>query len=372
MDQIPDILAPEPATDEPGSPSNPSALAEPGEPGFVAPLISDCLTETFQPAGRKPRHDGWTPERVGEFLHMLAACGVVEDSCKLVGLSAASAYAFRNRREGRAFARVWDAILIHRSRARLAGELMSRSMNGCIEAVQRGGAVVAERHRYDNRLSMAMLTRLDRLAEKEAPNEDHLRALSEDMEEFIDCAAAGGDLDAFVEGRRPLPPAPPPPSEPDSNDDLTTFAGLAGCRDFRDEDPREIEVLDLDPTRRGDWEPEQWIRAFRSGFMTWLDVCAEDDPDFDPAPWEPTRYAALRAASHAAADLDSDDPANPMEMARQGRHGEIDTADLDPAQLEDWTDEQLARGWCSRLLSRLPDSFWEAFAADDGDAEPGG
>jgi hypothetical protein len=368
MEQNEKMLALEPATDEPGSASNPSGPAEAGEPRFVEPLISDCLTETFQPAGRKPRHDGWTPERVGEFLRMLAACGVVEDSCKLVGLSAAGAYALRNRREGRAFARVWDAILIHRSRARLAGELMSRSMNGCIEAIRRDGAVAAERHRYDNRLSMAMLTRLDRLAEKEAPNDDHLRALSEDMEAFIDCAAEGGDLDDFVEARRPQPPAAAPPREPDPFPDLVTLARAAGCPDYRDVPPNDIEVRDLDPTRTSEWDSDQWIRAFRSGFMTWLDIREKGDPDFAYSSGHPHCFAALRKGVDAAFVLNSDDPANPMEMKRQGRAADIDVADLSLVPIEDWTDEQCARASCSGFLYRVPVEFWEE-PADPADTD---
>ena len=69
--------------------------------------------------------------------------------------------------------------------------------------------IVGEYHYYDNRLAMSLLTRLDRLAEKEAASEAHLRALSEDLDEFIDCVAQGGDADAFVEARRPEGEADP-------------------------------------------------------------------------------------------------------------------------------------------------------------------
>jgi hypothetical protein len=61
----------------------------------------------------------------------------------------------------------------------------------------------------------------------------------------------------------------------------------------------------------------------------------------------------------AAAEQDSDDPANPLELQRQGREGEIDTADLDPARIEDWTDDQWARASCSGFLARIPAGFWE-------------
>jgi hypothetical protein len=356
MDQVPAIPASESATHEPDSPTNPAAPAEPGEPGFVEPLISDCLTETFRPTGRKPRHDGWTAEAVGTYLRALAACGVVEQAARAAGRSAQSAYAFRNRREGRAFAKMWDAILIHRARARLASENQARAIAGCVSIRKREGVPDSEYHYHDNRLSMAMLTRLDRLAEKESPNDDQLRALSEDMEAFIDCAAEGGDLDAFVAARRPQPP---PPREPDPFPELVTLARGAGCPDYRDVNPNDIEVRDLDPTRTADWESDQWIRAFRSGFMTWLEIREKGDPDFAYSSGHPHCFAALRKGTDAAATLDSDDPANPMEMKRQGRAADIDIADLSLTLVEDWTDEQWARAWCSGFLLRVPVEFWE-------------
>ena len=208
---------PEAATDEPASSSIP-ALSPPEQ------LISQSLNQTFAPAepappARRCRHDGWTPERQIVFLESLAACGVVTDACREAGLSAQSAYTFRNRRSGRAFATAWDAVLVHRARARLGDELLSRAMNGCIEAVHQNGEIVGERHRFDNRLSMAVLSRLDRLAEKEGAREEQLRAVSEDLDDFLDCVADGGDADAFVDARRPAP-APAPAPEPDENKPL--------------------------------------------------------------------------------------------------------------------------------------------------------
>jgi hypothetical protein len=42
---------------------------------------------------------------------------------------------------------------------------MSRSRHGVIDRIYKNGGLVAERHRCDNRLTMAVLTRLDHLAE---------------------------------------------------------------------------------------------------------------------------------------------------------------------------------------------------------------
>jgi hypothetical protein len=190
--------SPEAATDEPAFPS--TLMTRAADAAAPAPP---------EPRSRRHRHDGWIPERQVAFLEALAACGVVAEACKQVGLSAQSAYAFRNRRSGRAFGTAWDAVLIHRARGRLSDEVMSRAMNGCVQTVREDGEIKAERHRFDNRLAMAVLTRLDRLAEREGDRDEQLRAISEDLDDFLDCVEEGGDADAFVEARRP-PPEPEP------------------------------------------------------------------------------------------------------------------------------------------------------------------
>jgi hypothetical protein len=361
--------SPEASTDERASSLNsPAPAAAPEPPVDPPPLLSDCLgdilaeriedavEESFPPGSRKPRHDGFTPERIGDFLRMLAATGVVEHAAAAAGVSAAAAYAFRNRRQGRAFARMWDAILINRARDRLASELQSRAVAGCVSVRKRDGIVVGEYHYYDNRLAMALLTRLDRLAEKEAASEAHLRALSEDMDEFIDCLAEGGDADAFVAARRPAEPEPPapepaPPLWPDQDPELTRFAHLAGCPDYLDVSPLEIDVLDLDPGNKGEWSSDQWVRAYRSGFMTWLHIgdgkSGEDVFGLGAA----LRFQVCRDAAVAAANAPPAEDAQPCDA-------------LDLARLDEWTDDQLARAWTGGLLQEVPDEVWDRLAEE--------
>jgi hypothetical protein len=362
----------EASTDERASSPNPrpperDRAPEPGPAFEPPPLISDCLgetlsaqiadslEETFPPGSRKPRHDGFTPERIADFLRNLAATGVVDHAAAAVGVSASAAYAFRNRRQGRAFARMWDAILVNRARDRLASELQSRAIAGCVSVRKRDGEIVGEYHYYDNRLAMALLTRLDRLAEREAASEAHLRALSEDMEEFIECIAEGGDADAFVAARRPAGPEAPAPtaSNPDRRRDgdpqLTTFARLSGCSDYLDVDPREIEVLDLDVGNKASWNPDQWVRAYRSGFMTWLHIGEEQDVIPSAGPGAAMRFHICREAAVAAAMVPADGESPPE-------------GDLDLGRFDEWTDGQLACAWRSGLLEDLPDETWEALA----------
>lgn len=363
----------------------PSEGTVPSEPPLLSDTLADTLAEsiaetvddTFPPGGRKPRHDGFTPERVGEFLRRLAATGVVEHAAAAVGVSATAAYNFRNRRQGRAFAKMWDAILINRARDRLASELQSRAVAGCVSVRKRDGVVVSEYHYYDNRLAMSLLTRLDRLAEKEAASEAHLRALSEDMEEYIDCVAEGADVDAFVEARRPAEPEPQPSpagataaaaraARPrDDDPELTAFARWSGCDDYRDVHPLAIPVGDIDADNPRDWDPDQQVRAWRSGFMVWQEGRGGGNARARGR-GEPVRYDVLRRAQRAEGRLVEAGAPVPV------RGEPIRTDDLDPDELAVWDDDQLLRAWRSGLLAGLPPSFWEALAEEwhgPGEAE---
>ena len=240
-----------------------------------------------EPPAHRVRHDGWTPERQIAFLETLAACGVVTDACREAGLSAQSAYAFRNRRAGRAFATAWDSVLVHRARGRLSDEVMSRAMNGCIETIRNGDAT-AERHRFDNRLSMAVLTRLDHLAEAQGEREAQLRAVSEDLDEFLDCVEAGGDVDAFVEARRPSqePQAAPDPTaelppQPIVEDQWDRMASLKGCLHYKQTNPLDIDISDLPGPELEGCTMEQILRAHYSGYLVWLDMRGWDSDDHD-------------------------------------------------------------------------------------------
>ncbi|HEY0132360.1 MAG TPA: hypothetical protein VGB57_13250 [Allosphingosinicella sp.] len=273
--------------------------------------------EVFDPSGRRLRVDGWLPWKKARFLLVLVAGGVVADACRSVGMSVASAYALKNRRSGRAFGKMWDAILIHRARNRLADNNLSRAMNGCVEQVLKDGVVIAERRRFDNRLSMAMLTRLDRLAEsKDSEEAELLRTLSEDFEDYLEVVEAGGDEEAFIEARRPREPEES--GRPGfRRDSLDSLAGLSGCSDWRHVPFSEVPVGGLDPERTQDWDIEDWVRAERSHFLAWLDLMKMAGQDLPPGPECPAAYDRVRqeilatmaeGAKDAAAEPEEPDP----------------------------------------------------------------
>ena len=122
------------------------------EPTAALPTISSYAT----------RHDGWTGEKMAVFCETLAETAVVAEACDAARMGISGAYAARRRNP--VFAAAWDAALSI-ARERLADTLLARSMEGNIEQIWRGGEIVGERHVLDNRLGLAILRRLDRLAE---------------------------------------------------------------------------------------------------------------------------------------------------------------------------------------------------------------
>ncbi len=210
---------PESATNEPASPSAPAsgtaqsiaaisrrlsvavedAAAVHAPASFAQPLVrtsdrlSDELIESAVAgaAGRRARDDGWTPQAIRAFLEALAECGVVGDAARAAGMGVRSAYAFRNSAAGRAFDLAWRAALV-RARGRLADEVMSRALHGCVDVIVRDGEVWGERHRYDNRLTMAVLTRLDNLAKEDHQREIAPRAVAAEFDRFVDIVCEGG------------------------------------------------------------------------------------------------------------------------------------------------------------------------------------
>ena len=108
------------------------------------------------------RHDGWTGEKMAIFCENLAETAVVAEACEVACMGISGAYAARRRDP--IFAAAWDAALSI-ARERLADTLLGRAMEGNVEQIYRDGELVGERHVLDNRLGLAILRRLDRLAE---------------------------------------------------------------------------------------------------------------------------------------------------------------------------------------------------------------
>lgn len=108
------------------------------------------------------RHDGWTPLRKAQFLDQLATEGNVRVACARVGMSPEAAYKLRRR--DFAFAESWDTALVQ-ARGHVAQVLADRALNGVAEAIWYRGELVGQRLRFDTRLLLAHMARLDRMAD---------------------------------------------------------------------------------------------------------------------------------------------------------------------------------------------------------------
>ncbi len=137
------------------------------------------------------------------FLDRLAQCGNVLASARATGISRSTAY--RMRRACARFAQLWDGALLL-ARPQVEAVLADRALNGVEETIYYHGEAVATRTRYDARLLLAHLARLDRLARDYAASDaaaDFEIGLDELCGEeeiaFVTCAPAPdgcGDADA--------------------------------------------------------------------------------------------------------------------------------------------------------------------------------
>jgi len=311
MEQNRNSTSPEAATDEPASPLSPPP-AEPVGPtpedqaywqgvrhgleclgavraadhkpagwksdlsrdGDAAPLTPQSLAEAYRPIerdalGRAIRTDGFTPDLQRLFLIVLAACGVAADACRAAGISRDTAYRLRNSAEGRAFAIAWDAALLI-ARGAVGDELMSRAMNGVVERIYRNGELWGERHRHDNRLAMAVLTRLDRQAEGLGEGAASARLAAREWDQFLDLVEAGTGADAFLHERSRDRVVEPPMGDgrtAPSGSDAATLSRLDQYRHLGVGLPGEIDISDLDPEEMEGWTEHQWDRATRTGLL---------------------------------------------------------------------------------------------------------
>ncbi len=136
----------------------PAEAATPAFPGPWGSLPADAATAA--------RSDGWTGERMAKFCETLADTGLVVRACLAVGKSTVGAYALRRRSP--IFAAAWEAALTI-ARERLADTLLARSIEGGVEQYYKNGELVGEKRVIDNRLGLAILRRLDRLADTGSP-----------------------------------------------------------------------------------------------------------------------------------------------------------------------------------------------------------
>ena len=191
-------LRSEPAPEPPEAAADEPVLSSEDLDDLAAILRSDpdTLADLVSRIGpEQERKDGWSPFSRRLFLQVLADTGRVSTASEYTGLTRQSAYALRARDP--VFAAGWDAAC-ELARAPLADALYEKALDGVTDTITKDGAVVATRHRFDSRLSMAVLNRLDKRCDRaEERGSKHL-ALVARWDEWLSLVGKGADAEAAV------------------------------------------------------------------------------------------------------------------------------------------------------------------------------
>ncbi len=335
------------ATERAGDPETQSqtALDHPAPPHADPATQTDNAPRAYvpaTPARYTQRSDGWTPDRQRGFLERIAEGATVDEASASVGLSPGAAYTLRRRAAGAAFALGWDAAKLV-ARPIVAETLFLRAIAGQTERVTRPDGEVIERHRYDNRLAMSLLNRLDRHADAAETANAATRMVAAEFDAFLDIIARDAgparaglflgerlDADAIQAGAGTGPATGSAPSAAEAamapilalaraDRWLRSAAGVAAG----------IDIADLDPAARAGWTAEQWSRAEAAGLL-----CLAPEPE----PEAPPTAAPPAAPSNAATPSAETSPASALPIL----HSELQDGRI--ADCPVWYDH-VAEGW---------------------------
>lgn len=271
-------------------------------PGLHAPADPDerhHATDPDQAGARSTRRDGWTPDRRARFCELIGEGQTVDAACYLLGMSAAGAYALKRRADGASFALAWEAANLI-ARGRIADRMLARALDGQVDRVVKPNGDVVERHRFDNRLALHMLSRLDRRAEAEGADSHAARLVAQDFDGFLDlvrrdAATARAGLFLLHAGQTDAT-------------DLAPIAALARADAWLRAAPEDADAPaldDLEADRRHEWTAEQWRRAEAAGLVSFA---APPAPDDEVEVEETAREAQLRQLREQLGDPDDTPP----------------------------------------------------------------
>lgn len=181
------------------------------------------------------------------FAEHLARHGNVRLACKAARVSPQTAY--RMRRASARFRQLWNAALVV-ARDQVEDVLADRAVNGWEEAVFYHGEEVARRRRYDARLLLAHLERLDKLAEREGAGQ-----MVTHFDDVLEAMAQGEELDL---------PEPPAPEEAAVAVAEVPAADVVQVADDEDDDDGDGEAGEAVPLLEAQL---RWLEA-RHGRMT--------------------------------------------------------------------------------------------------------
>ena len=189
-----------------------------GPPGEIIPMTVNELRqwhidELAALCPDRPQDHGWTPFSRRLFLDTLAETGKVGEACEITGRARAGAYALRNR--DRLFAAGWDAAAAI-ARDVLADRLAEAALDGVTDTLTRADGVTITRHRFDTRLSIAVLHRLDKRCDRAAADLPPAHGPRAAWEEYLAAVGSGDDAAATAIAFAPPPPPLSPTGDADS------------------------------------------------------------------------------------------------------------------------------------------------------------
>ncbi|MDP9422071.1 MAG: hypothetical protein M3Q19_04425 [Pseudomonadota bacterium] len=150
------------------------------------------------PVLRRPRSDGWTPQRQRDFIAALADDGRVEHAARQVGMSVNSCYRLRRSPGGENFAKAWEVARAHAA-LRLIDIAFDRVIDGSDEPIfDKEGNRVGRRMRQNDRLHIFLMRAY-------AP--DRFRHAHQDVRYANEPAPPS--LPSLEEAMRQLEPVPP-------------------------------------------------------------------------------------------------------------------------------------------------------------------
>jgi hypothetical protein len=124
------------------------------------------------------------------FLQVIADTGRLTLACEYTGLTRQSAYALATRDP--LFAAGWDAAAMF-ARRPVNDTMTEQALEGITETITRPDGVVVTRHRFDTRLSIALLNRLDKRCDRAEERGDKHLAAMRNWDEWLDLIGKGDD-----------------------------------------------------------------------------------------------------------------------------------------------------------------------------------
>ena len=314
--------------------------------------------ESNDTLGRALPDRSWTPANQRRFLELVAEGNTARYAAYCIGLSAQSAYAFRRTARGQAFDLGWRAASLL-ARDGIADELLERAIRGQTETVTRDNGSEITRLRYDNRLAMSLLSRLDRQVETASDADTAAaRLVAGAFDAYLDLVEKdGGPARAGLFLARRSPPT-------EDARDLDPIRALAAADRFAragSATAAEVDIADLDPARRGAWTADQWSRAEAAGLVA-LAPPPREEPESTRQPCQPVdEFEPVWEDDEHGWVTDAPPPAD-FDGEEEGEYGDDDYyRTLTEDELEIW----LAPIVAEREVQRAEESAnWQAFLAE--------